>query len=166
MTLRDRIERAQKAFSLSAIEMAAGLRITPEWLSKIMNGHVEGSDNIGLRLDEFVRQRGVEPSSLAKVEGTSTHVAETPAGYGPAATLRAEIQRFIALSIQAAGDDVGKLGWLREQLRSHFAPPPHWRSVEITPDDHLKAIADVTGKKIKRRSESQSSPAKTQEGAG
>ena len=117
MELRDRIRAAQAELKLNAQQMAAQLRITPEWLSKIMNGRVQGSDDIGLRLDDLRRRAGIESGSIGHTVLSSSAVCETPGVYGTADTLRREIMRFQMDALAGAGDDLGRLGWLREELR-------------------------------------------------
>lgn len=43
-----------------------------------------------------------------------------------AAELRLEIHERINHLIEAANGDVGKLGWVREQLALHLRRPDHW----------------------------------------
>jgi transcriptional regulator with XRE-family HTH domain len=64
MLLRQRIALAQQKLGLNNQELAAELRITPEWIGKILNGKAAGSDDIGLRLEELLRRRGLEVSSI------------------------------------------------------------------------------------------------------
>lgn len=65
--------------------MAAELRITPEWIGKILKGRVEGSHDIGLRLDELLRRRALEHSSITYpnlTEARHSKIEEAPASYG------------------------------------------------------------------------------------
>ena len=64
MSLQERIVVIQEKLALNNQEMAEELRITPEWIGKILNGRVRCSDDIGLRLDELCRSRGIEPNSI------------------------------------------------------------------------------------------------------
>lgn len=41
-------------------------------------------------------------------------------------TLRRDIRARIEDTIRLAGDDVGKLGWIREQVIRHASAPEHW----------------------------------------
>lgn len=59
--------------------------------------------------------------------------------YGTAETLRSEIRRFVEDAITLAGDDVGKLGWLREQIIRSANPPEHWDVIAQVIADHAAA---------------------------
>lgn len=136
-TLRERIERVQKLLKLTAGQMAAELRITPEWLSKITNGRVQGSDDIGLRLDEFLRRKGIELSSKADAEPGS--ILRTP-HHGGAGKAAQEIRDELETLLRQADSDPDRLGWIREQFRAHLAPPRHWQTGEV--NQRARQIAD------------------------
>ncbi len=92
------------------------------------------------------------------------HIGEaTQAPYGDAAGLKREIQSLVAEAVQAAGNDVGRLGWIREQLLRSIAVPEHW-------EVHERALADALARREKEREEKtrdqESSPKATQLGAG
>ena len=79
MSLKNRIEAASLRLGLNQQQAAALLGISPEWMSKIVRGHVAGSSDIGLRLNAVLRSRGIDPASI---ESSSTlAVAEEPAPY-------------------------------------------------------------------------------------
>lgn len=142
LPLRERLKRAQKHLGLNATQLADELDITPEWLSKIVNGRVAGSGDIGLRLDAFLRNRGLEPRSILELEPASIEgdaVAEDRGHYSvPADQLRQSIRAEAEKAILSAGNDIGRLGWLLEELRS--LRPAHWEGQhEVTPD-HERAI--------------------------
>jgi transcriptional regulator with XRE-family HTH domain len=61
---------------MTAAQLAKELRITPEWLSKISNRRAEGSADIALRLDAFLRRTGIEPDSILLSESNSTIAEE------------------------------------------------------------------------------------------
>ena len=58
VSLRREMVQTRVESSLSLVAFAGELRIRPEWLSKILNGHVKPSYNVGLRYDEFRRRHG------------------------------------------------------------------------------------------------------------
>lgn len=154
-TLRDRLLAAREALGFTAAQLAKELRITPEWVSKIMRGHVVGSDDIHLRLDVLLRSKGIEPSSIsAPSTSTPLGAAINPlAGGGHAAdVLRGEIRKEIEVTISAAGSDVSRLGWLLEELRS--LRPSHWESAGETEgelsSDHERAIRSLALEKRRR----------------
>jgi len=91
VSLKIRILAAAAALALNQQQMAALLKITPEWLSKIARGHVAGSEDIGLRLDAALRSQGIEPTSILGL-APSHILAEDPAPYGrlPPVNLRPE----------------------------------------------------------------------------
>lgn len=71
-TLRERLAFAQKEFGLTAAQLAKELRITPEWLSKIANDRAVGSPDIGLRLEAFIRAKGIEPASFFSADSVQS----------------------------------------------------------------------------------------------
>jgi len=88
--LKDRLQDALKALDIPKQEMASELRITPEWLSKILNGHHQGSEDIGLRLEDLLRRRGIESTSIKRdsgntripTAGSGTRRSDKPPRYG------------------------------------------------------------------------------------
>jgi hypothetical protein len=108
--------------------MAVELRITPEWFSKIINGKVAPSEDIGLRLDDFIRRRRLEPGSIPQIEASSSLHEGPQAPYGTISQIKQELRdRFETLLI-GAHEDRDRLGWIGEQLRAHLTPPKHWLS--------------------------------------
>src|SRR5262249_4291252 len=95
-------------FDLQLADLAGELRITPEWLSKILNGHHPISYNVGLRFEDFLRRRGADPELFAR------EVAPNPA---PATALRAKIDREYRRLLKEAGDDPAKL----DRIAAHVA---------------------------------------------
>jgi len=89
-----------------------------------MNRRVTGSDDIGLRLDELLRRKGIELSS-PKSEASSS-AATGPLEYGTADALRREIDQHNAALLIASKEDPARLGWIREQQKAHLAIPKHW----------------------------------------
>jgi transcriptional regulator with XRE-family HTH domain len=150
--LRDRLANAQKAGGLTSAQLAAALRITPEWLSKILNGHVSGSEDIGLRLDDYLRRRGVAPPSTLEHEGTSTAApAEThddpPFTSAIAEALRAD---FTAI-LEAAGNNRDRLGWVRVQLDQMSAVSRSWLTLEEVNRRATERAKELTAAAQERR---------------
>lgn len=106
--------------------MAAALKITPEWLSKIINGHVTGSDDIGLRLDVLLRERGLV-AALTFSEVSSTSRPPGVADESIEQTLRRDFEILVA----AAAGDRDRLGWVRVQLDQMRAFARTW----VEPDE-------------------------------
>ena len=112
--LPEQLARARKRFRLSLAEFAAELHIRPEWLSKIVNGHVQPSYNIGLRLESFLRRNGVDPASFSYTrEGVSANVALA----GDATQLQVEILALCTALIETAKGDVARLKLIYGKLR-------------------------------------------------
>lgn len=63
-TLSEKIERTIKAFGVTARVLADELRTSEEWISRIRRGKEPGSDDLRLRLDEYLRRKGLEPTSF------------------------------------------------------------------------------------------------------
>lgn len=125
-SLRDRLQAAQKHLRLTGTQLAAGLRITPEWLSRIYTGKAEGSSDLELRLDAFLTQKGIDPRSILEIEPTSIAEDSPQAPYGTAQTLRAEAYELMDEVLEAAGDDLTRIGWVIVQLKTHLAIPAPW----------------------------------------
>jgi hypothetical protein len=79
MTPKDRLKRAQELLGLPAYRLADELKITPEWLSKIYRNKATVSDDIGLRLDALLRNRGIDPSSIE--QSSISPAEESPGDY-------------------------------------------------------------------------------------
>lgn len=125
MHLRDSLKKAQAALGLKNYEMAAELRITPEWYGKITGGKAEPSDDLRLRLDELLRRRKIELSSV--VEGKAGQLSS---GTRQSVQLRKDIAKHVEDLMAAAGNDPQRLGWIAEQLIRHVDVPGHWNLQE------------------------------------
>jgi hypothetical protein len=110
--------------------MAKELRITPEWMSKILNGRVTGSPDIGLRLDDFIRRRGVEPTSIETHEVSSGVIVEEAEPGDASGELLTKARRHFEELLLAAKGEHQRLGWIVEQMTEHLAIPKHWRTHE------------------------------------
>lgn len=63
MKPHEQIELVRRRLQLNSQEMAAELRITPEWYSKIVNQKARVSDDLLLRLGDLARRRSIEITS-------------------------------------------------------------------------------------------------------
>jgi transcriptional regulator with XRE-family HTH domain len=134
--LRELLKKAQAKLGLKNYEMAAELRITPEWYGKITGGKAEPSDDLRLRLDELLRRRKIELSSISEGD-------DGPASSGTrqSVQLRQRIQQHVDDLLAAAGNDQQRLGWIAEQLLAHVDVPGHW-------DLQERIINEATAKEI------------------
>ena len=70
-SLSDRLVEARETLRISQAELARRLRVTPEWMSRVINGHHPGSVDLELRLaDLLVRERSARATAVAE-EGPS-----------------------------------------------------------------------------------------------
>lgn len=65
-------------------------------------------------------------------------VPEDQTPYGTPESLRKEIARLIGDTVRLAGDDMGKLGWIREQVIKHASAPEHWDLLARVIEQNLK----------------------------
>ena len=103
--------------------MGAELGVAREWVSRLENGDGAFSPPIQKRIMQLERDPAV---TLDHISGEM--VIEPQAPYGAAGDLRQRIARHVRQSIDLAGDDVSRLGWLLVQAETHMTPPPTWRS--------------------------------------
>lgn len=108
-----RINKARAAFHLTLAQMADELRITPEWLSKLANGHFPPSYNIGLRFDSFLTKRGVDPATFGR---ESASQADVPAISNQARLIRSTIEGHVGKLLWEAGEDLDRLKWVTDGL--------------------------------------------------
>jgi transcriptional regulator with XRE-family HTH domain len=130
------------------------LGISREWVGKMERGERTISDRIFLRF-ERVRK---EPRFLQKRElpGTAGVLDESHTVYGSPETLRGEIRGIVEETISMAGEDVGKLGWIREQALRYVSTPDHWNVHEqvlrqLKAEQEAAAQAKVTHSPPKER---------------
>lgn len=112
--LPEQLARARRKFRLSLAEFAAELHIRPEWLSKIVNGHVQPSYNIGLRFEAFLRRSGIDPAAFSSGEAGGTVKAEPE---DQATRLSSDIFALCRLLVDSAGNDVVRLELIFNELR-------------------------------------------------
>lgn len=147
--------------------MAAELRITPEWYGKILSAKEAGSGDIGLRLDELLRRKKIEPSSIYEQTDSAIGALHEPPSIYAAGDTTGKIRQHIEQLITLAAGDPHRLGWLLEQMKSHLAPPEHWE-FEDEPGIHDKVLKSVLAdeRKKDRQATRQSKLPTTQGGAG
>ena len=78
---------------------------------------------------------GIETTEL----GGPAHEQSAHYGTVPIIQLRKEIRDSIERLLEIAGDDLARLGWIVEQLRSHLRVPDRWEASTI----HAEVIAEV-----------------------
>lgn len=115
--LVERIKKAQKAYGLNSAEMAGELKITAEWLSKILNGHARPSYNIALRFEAFARRQS---GTQSQVDGGSIQArAKKPKSQN--AALRANIRVQYCRLRGLAGNHPERLALLSQKFDSLLA---------------------------------------------
>lgn len=148
-SIADRVKALRDRHGLTQAELAKRLFISRDYISQIENGR---EPSAGLKQQvELLERVGIPGSNNADPVGTAT---EAQSSYGAADSLKKEIRSTIEETIRMTGDDVGKLGWLREQVFRYASTPEHW-------DIHEKVLADVLAeeKRKERERPAQSSPA-------
>lgn len=83
--------------------------------------------------DKLAEFFGVDRSYIIGASATENmeRVSDVPqAAYDTAEGLRGEIRKRVEEAIQAAGDDLAKLGWLCEQAVRHMSASEHWETPE------------------------------------
>ena len=91
--------------------------------------------------------------------GAVSVVAEESAPYLTGAdAMKASIRDHFERLLAAAGDDPGRLGWLREELIRSLPVPAHWPSgeaprvlVPVTLPSQMQALSSKTGKPLPPR---------------
>lgn len=102
------------------------LGITREWVGKLERAQEEFSEYVLMKIEQI---RRLPPE--AKGEATAQN-EESAADYGSAAdNMRRDVNLHLQALLVAAGDDLARLGWIKEQMRRHVSPPEHW-------DENLK----------------------------
>lgn len=144
--LPQHLARARKRFRLSLAEFAAELHIRPEWLSKIVNGHVQPSYNIGLRLESFLRRNGLDTAAIAKVESEGEAARSAAV---EAERLCSDILALCRALADSAKNDVTRLELIFDRLReiSTHVPQglkPRPKSVEKKPLAHRELFTPVS----------------------
>jgi hypothetical protein len=64
--------------------------------------------------------------------------------HGSADKIRREIRSLLEQTIDAAANDPGRLGWIREQVLKYLSTPDHW-------DSHSQAMEDVLAEEKTKR---------------
>lgn len=147
--LADKLKHTQDRLDLKRYELAEELRITPEWLSKIMRRRVNASEDVALRLAEVLRRRNLnldsfyESSSGIVVEEPPAPFGRSRVGYGkflprsddnqkvigpsdalpplPAnPTSASDVRAYVELLLNASNGDPARLGRLLDTLREDW----------------------------------------------
>ncbi|PTX95751.1 hypothetical protein [Opitutus sp. ER46] len=145
---RDGFEKLQRALKLKGYEFAQELRCSPEWLSKVMSGRRPISAELHIRALELMNRRGLSVSSIPELATSLAASVGEPsqAVYGTSVPqsviVEADIRRKIDEAIRAAGGDVLRLGYLREQIEQHLRPPTHWTTEDIHDEALRQALED------------------------
>ena len=169
--------------NLTQDEFGSLLGISREWIGKLETGKRPASAEVFLRFQALRREPKFSSGEVQERPQESAGAVQASANPSPsvAGQLRIDISAAIDAVIKAAGTDVGRLGWIREQLNRHLATPTHWKD-ELSPgsDDpnllsplHAKVEREVLAKMrrkergVQQRAKFvQSSDAKAQGGAG
>jgi len=139
----DRLIAVQTELRLSNREMAAELRVSEHWYSKLVNRHRTPSEDLVLRLDEMLRRRNLSGSKFElthlKTGGLASRVAETVAPYSGAVasrlpqkrepSTRADCEGYFSQLMDAAdlSDDPNAWPVILHRLKKQF-PLDEWSS--------------------------------------
>lgn len=113
------LETARLRLGVNKKDMAALLRITPEWYSRVINGPGLVSEDLLLRLGQVLRDRGLE-------EGSSVR-EESGAAYGRPA-VRSDCETYFRARCDEAQESADPNAWpymlmlLRQALPPGFIP--------------------------------------------
>jgi transcriptional regulator with XRE-family HTH domain len=112
-------------------ELATKLLVSRNYISQIEASLKEPSKRLRLQMEELLKESAPRPDKVSSTADGARDDAfalgeEMQAPYGSADSLRREILKQVQDTIALAGDDVGKLGWLREQVIRHASAPEHW----------------------------------------
>ncbi|HRI81616.1 MAG TPA: helix-turn-helix transcriptional regulator, partial [Opitutaceae bacterium] len=150
---KDRLKRLRQQSGLSQEKFAKKLFIGRVTYNGLETGREEPSDWIVHQVN-MLEQMGVE--ALNTIAGAKP----LPIGEdGAPEQIRTESRRLLDQTLALAGDDVGKLGWVREQLIRHLSAPEHWGL-------HEKILSEVLAEEKKAAAERPrtQSPAKERNG--
>jgi transcriptional regulator with XRE-family HTH domain len=115
------VRKWREESGLTQEEAARKLGIAREWLSKVENGKTPVSADLFLKLGTLRREE-----HFTTAGSRSSMVRDDAGPSGTTDSLRKEIRERIEDVIRFAGDDAGKLGWIREQVIRHASAPDHW----------------------------------------
>lgn len=119
-SFKDRLKRLRQQSGLSQEKFAKKLFIGRVTYNGLETGREEPSDWIVHQVN-MLEQVGVEAlNTLADATPLPMLAGDAPD------QIRAESRRLLDDTLALAGDDVGKLGWVREQLIRHLSAPEHW----------------------------------------
>lgn len=116
------LKRWRKIAGLTQDELGRKLGVTREWIGQLESNDRPISASIFLKLEALKREL-----YLASGESAKSRVAVADEDQaGRPETLRTEIRKLLEKTISSAGDDVARLGWIREQLLRHADAPEYW----------------------------------------
>ena len=140
--------------NVSQEELGKLLDTSREWIGMIERGDRPISAAIYLRFENLKREPRFRSDSSSVSGGDFPPIppASVVAGGSPGILAR-QARTILENTLDAAGTDLAKLGWVREQLRSHLAVPAHWNQlkgplVPVTLPSQTQLLSSKTGKPI------------------
>lgn len=139
-----RFREVRTLLKLTQQQMANGLHMKRNTIAKIESGHTQPSARTVSLLEEMLI-KSISPKVDAVSDQEDGNLAEDPAPYGAAETLKAEIRAKVEQAIDATDGDRVKLGWLLLQISEHARPQAHWSGQTVTqrPPAEVKALRDL-----------------------
>lgn len=125
-----RLKALRKQAKLTQVKFAKKMFISRGLLNGLETGREKPSAWIVQQVD-LLERTGVgllnSTSAPDPEQGQKDFVVrEDQAHYGTSESLVREVRKLVEDTLAAAGDDLGRIGWLREQLLRHCQPPDHW----------------------------------------
>lgn len=122
---RDLSRALRKALGgITQAELAAKLLVSRNYISQIEAELKTPSPRLVAQMQAMLTGSATHGDRVSRVGEPEPGHGFHPSG--PAAELRAELRRQFESLIDHAGDDIGRLGWIREQMHQHLAEPSHW----------------------------------------
>jgi hypothetical protein len=121
------LESARLRLGVNKKQMAALLRITPEWYSRVINTPGAASDDLLLRLDQVLRERGLESRS-------SGAVREDAVPYGSPAT-RSTCEQYFRERCDEAQESGDPNAWPHLLMLLRKAIPPGFLPQTLRPKE-------------------------------
>jgi transcriptional regulator with XRE-family HTH domain len=142
----------RESHRLSQEDLGKLLDTSREWIGMIERGSRPISADLYLRFENLKREPRFD-SAGAESASPPGMLREDAAPYGSPEMLANEARRILDTTLHAAGDDTAKLGWVREQMRSHLSMPAHWKMprgplVPVTLPSQTQLLSSKTGKPI------------------
>ena len=169
-------KRIREKTGWSQAELADRLMISRNYVALIEMGRKQPSarllSQLTSMLDEVEKGNSPDsPSSEAHRPANDKHrrpadVQDKASDQVRLGQLSRQVYDLIDAIIEAADHDVGRYGWILEQLRSHLQAPAHWSHSSEIHDRVLQEVLDEE-KVTEKLSPSRHSPvSKRHEGAG